>query len=350
MKFSLRPTSASDLTALSQFLVRVFGAAPDAPFVQPAMMAWKYWDRRDDWTEPRSYVLEQEGVIVAHAGLWPMTFGPITSREGTKPVRGAQMIDWASAREAPGAGLALCQRLSAMFDFIYSIGGSEMTQKVLPAFGFKEYGQQWRAACPLRPMRQILTHQYRNWKLAPRFARNWLWSIQGNSPHPKWEAKEISPEQILPEAHSSIPESAVFSPRPPAFLEYLLRCPVARFRLYGIFDGGEPKGHFTIALVRGQARIARVWLRQPDQDAWAAVYYLARRFAERDKETCEVVVAGSGQTSSEGATQAGFHRMGAPAVYLLNKTKNLRLSPGFQFQLSDDDEAFLDTGSRSYWT
>ena len=345
MKFSLRATSATDQTALAQFLVRVFEVRADAPFVKPAVMAWKYWDRRADWTEPRSYVLEQDDTIVAHAGLWPMTF-----LEGGKAVRGVQMIDWASAREAPGAGLALCQRLSAMFDFIYSIGGSEQTQKVLPAFGFKEYGRQWRAACPLRPTGQILTHQYRNWKLAPRLARNWLWSIRGGSPHPKWEAKEISPEQILPDSYSSDGLNAVFSPRPPAYFEYLARCPVARFRLYGIFQAGEPRGHFAIAVVQGQARIACVWLHQPTQDAWAAAYFLARRIARTQKEACEIVVAGCGKDSRIGAAQAGFRMMGGPAVYLLDKKKNLRLSPDFQFQLSDDDEAFLDTGSSCYWT
>jgi len=49
------------------------------------------------------------------------------------------MIDWASAEEAPGAGLVLVQTLAGIFDFILAIGGSAMTQKALPSFGFVEH-------------------------------------------------------------------------------------------------------------------------------------------------------------------------------------------------------------------
>lgn len=345
MKSSLRPTSADDLCSLSHFLVRVFNLGPGATLVRPEVMAWKYWDRRDDWTEARSYVLERDGAIVAYAGLWPVTFGV-----GGKAIRGAQMIDWASAKEAPGAGLALCQRLSARFDFIYSIGGSEMTRKVLPAFGFKEIGRQWKAAVPLRPVRQILSHQYRNWKLAPRLARNLFWSAQGRSPSTNWKAVEISPNQIHPESYSFDAGDAVFSPRPPAFFEYLLRCPVARFRLFAIFEEGDPKGHFAIVVIAGQARIARVWLRQPNQDAWAAAYFLARRTASEWKGANEIVVTGSGDTSRRAALDRGFRIMGENVVYMLDKKDTLHLSPDFQFQLSDDDEAFFHPGSACYWT
>ena len=93
MKSSLRPTSPGDLPALREFLARSFHMAPGSPFLDPAVMAWKYWDRRDDWSAPRSYVLEQNGAIVAHAGIWPMSFV-----SGPDLVRGVQMIDWASAK------------------------------------------------------------------------------------------------------------------------------------------------------------------------------------------------------------------------------------------------------------
>ena len=148
MKSSLRPTTIDDLGKVRQFLQRAFNTGDDAPFLDPSVMAWKYWDRRDDWQGPRAYVLERDGVIVAHAGIYPLTID-------MRRVRGAQMIDWASAKESPGAGLALLQKLDAMFDFIYSIGGSEMTRKLLPAFGFVEYARQWKGARPLRPLQQI---------------------------------------------------------------------------------------------------------------------------------------------------------------------------------------------------
>ena len=346
MKSTLRPTSVDDLSALRQFLARAFGVGPGAPFVNPAAMAWKYWDRRDDWTGPRGYVLERDGAIVAHAGIWPMTFGA-----GADAVRGVQMIDWASAKEAPGAGLALVQKLTAMFDFIYSIGGSEMTCKVLPAFGFVECAREWKAVRPLRPVRQMLTHQTRTWKLAPRLVRNWLWTMpKGLSPHSNWKAVEIPPQEISEEFSLSNVAGARFSPRPSAFFEYLLQCPAARFSLYGIMDDHKSRGHFAMSVSRGQARVAGVWLREPTQEAWAAAYVLAQQTALRLKGAYEIVTAGSEGPSRQGAAQAGFRIMPGPLVYLLDKKRKLSLSSEFQFQLSDDDAAFHDTGMASYWS
>ena len=346
MKSYLRLTSIGDMSELRRFLARAFGVRPDAPSLDPAVMSWKYWDRRDDWSGPRSYVLERDGAIVAHAGIWPMTFSA-----GAEAVYGIQMIDWASARESPGAGLALVQKLASMFDFIYSIGGSEMTCKALPAFGFSEYTREWRGMRPLRPLRQILAHQTRTWKLAPRLFRNWLWSMsKGLSPYKNWKAIEIVPDEILGEIYLAGAADARFSPRPPAFFEYLLRCPVARFSLYGIVDNGELRGHFVISVLRGQARLAGVWLREPTRETWAAAYFLTHRTALHLKGVYEIVTIGSEGPSREGAYEAGFRIVQGSSVYLLDKRRKLNLSPEFQFQLCDDDAAFLDSGTASYWT
>jgi hypothetical protein len=346
MKSSFRPTSIGDLNALRQFLARSFGVGPDIPSWDPAVMSWKYWDRRDDWTGPRGYVLERDGVIVAHAGIWPMTLGA-----GDDTVQGIQMIDWAAAKESPGTGLALIQKLASMFDFIYSIGGSEMTCKVLPAFGFSQYTREWRGVRPLRPLRQIVTHQTRTWKLVPRLIRNWFWAMpKGSSPYKNWRAIEIAPQEILGAIYLARVADARFSPRSPAFFEYLLRCPVARFSLYGIVDRGELRGHFAISVLRGQARVAGVWLREPSREAWAAAYFLARQTALRLKGAYEIVAVGSEGASRSGAAEAGFRIMQGPFVYLLDKHGKLSLSPEFQFQLCDDDAAFSDTGTASYWT
>jgi hypothetical protein len=346
MKSSLRPTSIYDLNALSKFLRTAFDAGPAAPFLDPAVMAWKYWDRREDWSSPRSYVLERDGAIVAHAGLWPITFGA-----GAGAVRGIKMIDWASAKESPGGGLALVQKLAGMFDFIYSIGGSEMTCKVLPAFGFVEYKRQWRGARPLRPVRQILTHQTRNWKLVPRLARNSLLAMaKGRNPYNRWKAIEIEPERISGESYVVRAEDVSFTARPPAFFEYLMRSPAARFSLYGIMADRELQGHFVISVLRAQARVAGVWLREPCQQSWAAAFSLARQIALGLKGVNEVVVFGTESPSRTGAAQAGFRIMPGPLVYMLDKRKRLSLAPDFQFQLADGDLAFLDSGKSSYWT
>jgi hypothetical protein len=347
MKSSFDPTTIEDLNPLSKFLAQAFETDLSAPFLNPAVMAWKYWDRRDDWSGPRSYVLRRGAEIVAHAGVWPMTLGA-----GANAVRGIHMIDWASAKESPGAGLSLVQKLAGMFDFIFSIGGSEITCRVLPAFGFVECKRVWKGVRPLRPVRQIVAHQSRNWKLAPRLLRNLWWARQGAvRPHKSWRAIEVTPRQISNEPYLPETTNATLSPRSPAFFEYLLRCPLTQFHLFSIVDGQDQKGHFAISVLRGQARVAGVWLREPATDAWSAAYFLAQQVALRSKAANEIVAVGSEDTPSQsGAAQAGFRIAQGPTVYLLDKRKKLSLPRNFQFQLSDSDAAFLDSGTVSYWS
>ena len=143
---------------------------------------------------------------------------------------------------------------------------------------------------------------------------------------------------------------AKFSARPPAFFEYLLRCPGIPFRLYSIVNGEERMGQFAISLVRGQARLAGLWLRDCTAEEWNASYFLAHTTALQLREANEVVAMGSGDLSREGSLGAGFHTMPGPTVYLLDKTKRLPFSSDFNFQLADSDLAFLDPGVPSYWS
>lgn len=333
MKSVLRPTTPDDLKAVSEFLQRVFGATPNAPFTQPAVMQWKYWDARGDWPEPRAYVLERDGAITAHAGLWPLL---------VNGVRGVHMIDWASAPEAPGAGLLMVQKLTAMFDFIIAIGGSEMTRTILPAYGFVEHTQQWTGARPIHPLRQTLTHQHKNWKLVPRLGRNLMWSL-GSSRPAAWVAEEIAPEQV--------DNPAWLAPRSPEFFRYILRCPIAGLHFYQMRENGKASGHFVLSVIRGQARLAGLWLYETTPASARAAYALAQAEARKLPGANEFTAAGSGAVTEQGARESGLRLQGeATPVFLLNKKKNLVLPPGFQFQLVEYDGFFLDTGSYCYLT
>lgn len=304
----------------------------------PAALNWKYWTERGDWDGPRAYLLERDGAITAFAGLWPATFG-----SGPDAVRGVHMIDWASAKEAPGAGLALVQKLAAMFDFILAIGGSDMTQTVLPAFGFVECARQWEGARPLRPLQQMLTHQGRDWKLPARFARNAMWALRPLSGAGAWGFVEVAPERL------SAATSLRGMPRPAAFFQFLAKCPMTAFRFYAMTDGKQERGYFVLSLVRGQARVAGLWLLE-GSSGWREAYALALRAAKQISGANEVVAVGTGAETKDAAGAAGFHVVDGPPVYLLNKKGKLRLPPDFQFQLSDDDHAFLDTGAADYRT
>jgi len=333
MKSVLRPTTPDDLSAVSEFLLRVFGAGPDAPFVQSAVMHWKYWGPRADYSAPRAYVLERDGAITAHVGLWPLELNGIP---------GVNMIDWASAPEAPGAGLLMVQKLNAMFDFIIAMGGSSMTRTILPAYGFVEHTQQWKGARPIHPLRQILTHQHRNWKLIPRLGRNLMWSL-GSSTPAGWTADQIAPEQVE--------DSASLAPRSAAFFRYLMACPVARVHFYQMREGNTPRGHFVLSVIRGQARLAGLWLREMKPEFARPAYALAQAEGGKLEGANEFTAAGSGVVTEQAARESGLRLAGEMTpVFLLNKKKNLTLPPDFQFQPVENDGFFLDDGSYSYLT
>jgi hypothetical protein len=336
VKATFRATIPNDQAQLSDLLAEAFDIHSTAgSLLNPAMMAWKYWAARDDWSEPRSYALERDGRLIAHAGIWPMVF------PGENPTRGVQMIDWCAAKNCPGVGVTLMQKLAARFDFMYSIGGSDMTSKVLPAFGFEEATQVWTAARPLRPLRQLFTHQTVNWKLAPRLVRNWAWA---NSP----AAGSLGDWKTIALRASEIPAGC--TPRAGAFFEYLLHCPLVNYELHGIANDRGVQGHFVIGVVRAQARIAGVWLRNPSEENWRIAYTLAQQTAHRLVGANEVIARGSVGTSEQAAAEAGLRIIKKTPVYLLNKKGKLNLPADFQFQLCDDDSAFLDSGRTSYYT
>lgn len=336
MATTFRPTTPADRPALSELLAGVFGSPPESSLLAPAVMSWKYWDARPDFAEPRSHVLESDGTMIGHVALWPLEY---------QGVRGVHMIDWAATRNSPGAGISMVQRLARMFDYIVAIGGSETTRKVLPAFGFKQVAQTWEAARPLKPVRQIATHQTRNWKLGARLVRNSVWAIAPLvSPPAGWGIQEVAAGDA-----SATPGAHAF-PRSREFFEYLSRCPTARFRVFTLTRAGEKAGCILLSVVRGQARVAGVWVADASEEAYRASFALVQRVARRTSAAAELVAKGVEGASERAAAAAGLRIVAKAPVFVLDKKGVFARPPEFQFQLIDDDGAFLDIGRANYLT
>jgi len=346
MKGTFRPSRLEDLAQISSLLAQAFLTQPETGSFRREVMVWKYWDRRNDWTEPRAYVIETNGRITAHAGIWPIVF-----RHEGKEIRGVQMIDWAAATDSPGAGVALLQKLAGLFDFMYSIGGSAITRRILPAFGFVAVMQSWTASRPLRPFRQILNHQTTGWRLAPRLARNWLWSISPRiGTTAAWSAKHLEPGQLPRHLAPDSAAKAHFSPRSPEFFDYLLRCPALDSRLFGIANQDGLQGCFVLGLLRGQARIGGLWLRNACEEHWRAAFTLAQQKALEWEGAFEIAAAGTIGPSAQAAARSGFHHVRTTPIFFFNKRSNVAFPADFQFQMTDDDAWFLDPGHPSYFT
>jgi hypothetical protein len=68
-------------------------------------------------------------------------------------------MDWAADPDARGAGWSSIKNLTRAFDFVYGIGGEEITQAILPKLGFRTVSKAVTLARPIRPWRQMFQHQ-----------------------------------------------------------------------------------------------------------------------------------------------------------------------------------------------
>jgi len=316
----IRPTTARDLQPLRWFLARAFGTDLSAPFLNPALMCWKYWNGRSDWTGPRSFVVEKHGRITAHVGIWP-----VIMKLGRTIITGAQMIDWAATREHPASAVASLIYLADSYTFLYAIGGSAATRKILPAFGFREIGRQWRG---------IFVPGWRSAGDAGSECEALLDTKQ-------WACEPSTPTGIqtftLPDGSNS-----PWFPRSPAFIEYLYRCPTARFQAYTVACAGEAKAYVISSIVKRQARVVGMWVRrQTDLDGLAAYCLVKRVLALTPEVRSVVVTAPHSSHMVESAVAAGFQLVRSVPVQFFQTSDTFHPSPDFHFQMVDDDGSFL---------
>jgi hypothetical protein len=282
--------------------------------------------------------VEREGRIIAHVGLWPIT---VRTEGGSE--RGVQMIDWAADPQAAGAGVSLLQRLTKSYDFVYSIGGSEMTQTILPKFGFRTVAKALTFARPLRPFRQILKHQTRDVLLPLRLARNIWWSkMPAYKPAREWSAVEAT-------ASDWAAVSTLTHERGEGFFRYLQQCPAARFLGFRILHEGRRSGFFALSVVGEQTRVAGVLPEEPSPEHWRAALSLAQAAALRFTNTSELVARTSAEAGKVAAPQAGMRLRGQAPVFLFRRRDKEAGLP-LQCQMWDDDSAFLGGSSPEFLT
>lgn len=323
-----RPTSVADEGRLAEFLSMVFATAPNANFVDPLMLRWKYWIPREDSPEPRSFVMEQDGRIVAHVGLWPVTL-----LIGARSERGIHPIDWAADPEARGAGVSLLMSLAKNYDFVFGIGGSEMTRAILPKLGFRIVATAATWARPIRPWRQMLMHQNRDWRLPLRFARNFWWSrIPSGRNLSDWSAVE-------PGADNAGRLVLSASERGTSFFQYLQQCPLSRILTFNLVNEGRVVGSFALSVVGEQTRVAGVWLENAAPEIWRIAFSLAQDAAWKLTNTCELIARCTTEASAIAAEQAGMRLREQTPVFLLRKEHNAEPLP-MQYHLADNDALF----------
>ncbi len=329
-----------------ELLRGAFGAGKTAPFLDPALLAWKYDEPRPDWPGSRSYAWMAGEEIAAHACICPATYRLPNGRE----ITGSQFIDWAAGRRVVGAGGLLVRKLASMFDVLLAIGGSDDTQQVLPRLGFQAAGKSEIFVRVMRPWRQFRTDPFpRGWKAGPRLARNWLWSRTHMPDAPaRWTCSPLTAFDNSHEALLQAPVPFPASRRTPALMNYWLRCPGAAISAFVVSDDSGPKGWFLLSRIAGVMRIADLRVISGEAADWEAAFALATRAAYQDPLGCELASAATIPLTAEAIRRNGFHLRKTDPVFVLDPKGVLLPHMPVEITMIESDAAYLYTPEYPY--
>jgi len=258
-------SSPSDRNGITELMHRAFGTELNRVAIFPDFQQWKYWEEHPFATGGRSYVLNGKERIVGHACRWPIRILTTTGAFDT-----FHLIDWAADSTHAGAGLQVlrdsCDNSAALF----SIGGTAMTRRMLPAFGehlrrrtnraltYRVGGKLYFLNRPLRTVAPALQDSPLDWRTPGRVARN---AVRSALPIPRlppgYSFAEVSvteiPEELWPRATSSMATSA----RSLELWQYVASCPVLQRPMFFVITGnGSPVAYFFLVLAGTQVRVA----------------------------------------------------------------------------------------------
>ncbi|MGA2234457.1 MAG: hypothetical protein ABSG23_03220 [Terriglobales bacterium] len=345
MAFEFMPIQASEQRDLIQFLVKSFRADPTVNSFRPEVIHWKYFADHPEWMGPRSLAVKQEGQIVAHGGVWPISL--VTPKTEVKAIH---LIDWAASRSAVGAGVHLLRKMMGLADVLLTIGGSQDTRNLLPKLGYKRCGELRRYARVVRPWLQFRTTPEKNWKTPIKFLRNSTQARMGIPSAPKgWQASKVASFTGSIDSGAIGQRTGSTSPRRTAAgLNYLLSCPAARFSGFLVSQAQQLRGYFLLIQIGRQVRIVDIRMNGEDRESWQAICALATRSAAEDPETCEIVAASSIEVTGEAWLRAGFAHRRTDQILCYDPRNLVSSGPPLDLNLADGDLCIMSEPTSPY--
>jgi len=343
MKRVVRPTTAADAPAIRE----LFAAVALHPNIDAQALDWKYWQPRADWEGPRSFVLNDDDVPVAHGAIIPNC----CAWKGQR-ISVIHVIDWAARPGVVGAGVALMKHIGRQAQALLAIGGSAQTQQILPLIGFRDVGVVTGYVRTLHPLRLLRSGGLPAWRLVPRFARSVMWTLGARSTAGSdWQTRRVAAadvaavEQVLPVPTRGM---AVLE-RSTELFRYALACPIVPMELHVIERMGRVRGYFLLASAPGQVRVVDCWVDSDERADWRALILCAVAQAGRDAQAAEVVIWANDPLLAEVLHECGFHARQV-AVARLRTAQGAPMPPlPLRLQMLDCDAAFLHEGVVSYW-
>jgi hypothetical protein len=238
------------------FLREVFGITEIPPNLSPETQVWKYFAAHPWWPTSRSYIFEGASGIASHGCIAPIRFA-----YGDTALESMVIIDWASSKFVPGAGLFMYRRCMEIGgSSLLAIGGSDDTLRILPQVRWfvAQVDMQWYAR-PMRPWRRFLRSK-RGIRDLIKFSRNVQWNLFPQLPPTgEWSCRRARIDDPV------FTPSGDFAPilRTRAWINYLAACPAAKCTLWILENQGQPSGHALIANLKGSARVADFALAGP---------------------------------------------------------------------------------------
>jgi len=336
MNIVFETVSRGQLPEIREFLIRAFQAAPGSIFEHPGYLEWKYFDERPDWMGPRSFVLRNDGEIIAHCSNCPIAFFTTRGR-----ITAQHSLDWAST--VPSGGIMIWRRMYELSDVFIGIDGSTAAQRVLAGLrNFRRIGEQDYFVRVIRPLR-FSRERFASggWKEIMRAGRNFARLAEPWAAVPSgWSLTPV--DKVGPEVDQLVAESRFGSfiapERSSSLLNYLLACPIGNMRAWILRDHGRLRGWAMVNVLGQEARIVDLWLDSEIQTDWEGLIALASRTAGADVALVSVTAVAP---FLKAAASANHLRVASSGPVCLHDPKKLLDSaPPINFHAVDGDQAY----------
>lgn len=338
---AFRPSSPADAAAIAALL----SAAGLHPVVRADVERWKYWQPRADWTGSRSFVLADNGKLIAHGAIVP---GELTWAAGRARV--VFVVDWAADSALTGAGASLMKQIGRLADGMLAVGGTSQTRQILPHLGFRPVGQVTGYVRAIRPWRIFGAAAPFSARLLLRFARSAVWAVGASSRgRGDFRLGRITPETLVdlrPALPAPTGDVAVFS-RSEVSLRHALECPLVPMELHALERSGRVQGYFLLAIAGRQARLADCWMVSQDPADWRSLVQCAVQRAGQHPEVAEVTAWASEALLSTCLVQCGFHARNLQPVSLMMRPGSAAPPASVRVQMLETDMAYLDPQGQS---
>jgi hypothetical protein len=337
MSATLRATEQHDLPALATFLVRVYKFEPSDFHTDQQLLQWKYLYPRPGWQGGRSYLIERDGDIVAHAGVSPMSFRLPTGQV----VSSLTIMDWAADSTMPGVGVMLLRKLMGMAPTSFIIGGAPITRQLIPRIGFRQVGDALTHAAWLRPRREFRTR--------PRTGRSILRLVHGLA-HPvpiqsrlsrRWEFVPVSEfDNSLQPILSDARRTWTICQRTIADLNYLLKCPHLEVRGFLLRHQSRLGGYFIMGKSGWEARLLDFVVDSEDMNDWKRACAAVTNAALLDPEVCRIRVLSTVPILSQALAWNGYWCQYKEPIALHDPADAMGRAFPVSFQLFDGDSGY----------